>query len=282
MIKREELTNPKSCMSRAGDHEMTFVLLGRDAAAPAAIRAWIDERVALGKNMPSDEQILEAQHCADYMEQQRIDRIGLSTTKAEGGIPADGLGVAREVKATIALDGDTRRCCNNPDCDNDWPCALHPEHPQPSVQGPSDAARKETPWSLSEKYLGYEERINEQGYLETRVLRQNNLAVRVATYRHDGICSGDRRKPAGTKGVGCVCKMCEKCGYIPCECPLLGQDEIEFLNYLQKSRANSPSPSITKGRIAEIVEGILQPITDYDVIHAIEKALREAGVRVGE
>lgn len=32
-----------------------------------------------------------------------------------------------EVRATVALDGDTRRCCNNPDCSNDYPCAQHPE-----------------------------------------------------------------------------------------------------------------------------------------------------------
>jgi hypothetical protein len=48
MRKKDELTDPGSCMSRAGDEEMTFVLLGRDAAAPVAIRAWIEERVRIG------------------------------------------------------------------------------------------------------------------------------------------------------------------------------------------------------------------------------------------
>lgn len=38
MIKSRELSDPNSCMSRAKDDEMTFVLLGRDAAAPQAIR----------------------------------------------------------------------------------------------------------------------------------------------------------------------------------------------------------------------------------------------------
>jgi len=65
MIKREELSNPQSCMSRAKEDEMTFVLLGRDAAAPAAIRAWIKERVRLGKNREGDAQIVEARECAD-------------------------------------------------------------------------------------------------------------------------------------------------------------------------------------------------------------------------
>jgi hypothetical protein len=47
-------------MSRARDDEMTFVLLGRDIAAPVAVRAWINERIRLGKNQPSDPQIKEA------------------------------------------------------------------------------------------------------------------------------------------------------------------------------------------------------------------------------
>lgn len=72
MIKREELTNPASCMSRARDDEMTFVLLGRDAAAPVAIRAWAAERVRLGKNQDGDPQIVEAIECASKMEQERV------------------------------------------------------------------------------------------------------------------------------------------------------------------------------------------------------------------
>jgi hypothetical protein len=43
MRKRDELTDPTSCMSRARDDEQTFVLLGRDTAAPATVRAWIEE-----------------------------------------------------------------------------------------------------------------------------------------------------------------------------------------------------------------------------------------------
>jgi len=80
MIKREELTNPASCMSRASNNEMTFVLLARDAAAPVAIRAWVAERIRIGKNTINDEQIKEALHCAGYMDQQRRDRIGLDRT----------------------------------------------------------------------------------------------------------------------------------------------------------------------------------------------------------
>ena len=64
MIKKEERDNPESCWNKAGEHEMTFVLIGRDAAAPAAIRAWIEERIRLGKNERNDSQIIEAEACA--------------------------------------------------------------------------------------------------------------------------------------------------------------------------------------------------------------------------
>lgn len=67
MFKRDELTNPASCMSRANDDEMTFVLLGRDRAAPIAIRAWIEERIRLGKNDRNDAQIVEAEACIRAM-----------------------------------------------------------------------------------------------------------------------------------------------------------------------------------------------------------------------
>lgn len=68
MLKRDELTNPASCMSRARDDEMVFVLLARDVAAPTAIRAWVQERMRLGKNRAGDDQLVEAMRCASYME----------------------------------------------------------------------------------------------------------------------------------------------------------------------------------------------------------------------
>lgn len=75
MRKRDELTNPDSCMGRARPSEMMFVLLGRDLAAPGAIRAWIAERIRLGKNQPSDAQILEAERCAQIMEAEHGDGV---------------------------------------------------------------------------------------------------------------------------------------------------------------------------------------------------------------
>jgi hypothetical protein len=71
MIKAKELTDPNSCMVRAKEDEMTFVLLSRDVCAPAVIRFWASERVRVGKNTWSDPQITEALSCAAFMEKQR-------------------------------------------------------------------------------------------------------------------------------------------------------------------------------------------------------------------
>jgi hypothetical protein len=69
--KRDELADPRSCLNRARDDEWTFVLLGRDPATPAAVRAWIEERVRLGKNGRGDPQILSAERLvADLLVEQ--------------------------------------------------------------------------------------------------------------------------------------------------------------------------------------------------------------------
>jgi len=82
MIKREELTNPDSCMSRARDEEMTFVLLARDAAAPVVIRAWVVERIRIGKNKENDAQVKEALACANRMEAERREREALTEERS--------------------------------------------------------------------------------------------------------------------------------------------------------------------------------------------------------
>ena len=71
MIKRDEISEPESCLNKARDNERLFVLLARDAAAPVAIRAWVAERLRLGKNKLDDAQIREALDCAARMEIER-------------------------------------------------------------------------------------------------------------------------------------------------------------------------------------------------------------------
>lgn len=68
MLKKQEMAIADSCLNKARDDERIFVILGRDKAAPAAIRAWCDERIRIGKNSVSDAQIQEALYCADKME----------------------------------------------------------------------------------------------------------------------------------------------------------------------------------------------------------------------
>ena len=70
MRKKDELTRQHTCMQSAHPEEMTFVLLSRDAAAPVAIRAWVAERLRIGKNTDADPQIVEALECARTMEDE--------------------------------------------------------------------------------------------------------------------------------------------------------------------------------------------------------------------
>lgn len=71
MLKANELTDSHSCINRAAPDEMVFVLLARDVCAPIVIRKWVELRIASGKNLATDSQILEALQAADYMERQR-------------------------------------------------------------------------------------------------------------------------------------------------------------------------------------------------------------------
>lgn len=68
MLKRDELADPGSCWNKARDDERLFVLLERDEASADTIRFWARRRVALGKNVPSDDQIVSALDCARLME----------------------------------------------------------------------------------------------------------------------------------------------------------------------------------------------------------------------
>lgn len=71
MLRREELARNESCINRAYDHEMVFVLLARDRVAPWAVRAWCLLRVLTRKNRWADRQIQEALVCAKEMGAQK-------------------------------------------------------------------------------------------------------------------------------------------------------------------------------------------------------------------
>lgn len=76
MRKKDELSNPNSCMSKARDDEWTFVLLGRDMAACAAVRAWIGERLRLVKNLREDAQIIEAEQWIAMVTSEQYKKFG--------------------------------------------------------------------------------------------------------------------------------------------------------------------------------------------------------------
>jgi len=71
MIKTEELSTLESCLNRAGDGEMLFVLRAKDPCAPHAIREWVKARVEQGLNALDDPKIKEALRCASTMDEQR-------------------------------------------------------------------------------------------------------------------------------------------------------------------------------------------------------------------
>ena len=73
MIKQDEIDHSESCFNKARSDERLFVLLARDPAAPVAIRAWIAERIRLGKNVAGDDQIREAFEFATLMELERVE-----------------------------------------------------------------------------------------------------------------------------------------------------------------------------------------------------------------
>jgi hypothetical protein len=79
MRKKDEVSKSNSCMAHAHPEEMVFVLLGRDVAAPATIRAWVTERLQRGKNLATDTQIVEALECAETMEKEGRQWVGAAT-----------------------------------------------------------------------------------------------------------------------------------------------------------------------------------------------------------
>jgi hypothetical protein len=101
MRKKDELSKPETCMSQAHPNEMVFVLLGRDAAAPTAIRAWVAERIRLGKNVESDAQIVEALECARTMETEGRQWVG-AATHYPPGMGEESRRLHREYNALVA------------------------------------------------------------------------------------------------------------------------------------------------------------------------------------
>lgn len=69
MLKRDEVSNPSSCLNKAAEDEPVFVLRGKDPCAPDAIRFWAD--CASEREEHEDEKIEEALKMADQMDAYR-------------------------------------------------------------------------------------------------------------------------------------------------------------------------------------------------------------------
>lgn len=68
MKKRDEISDPNSCLSRARDDEWVFTLLERDITSPDVVRYWVMKRILAKKNKMGDPQIAEALQWADRVE----------------------------------------------------------------------------------------------------------------------------------------------------------------------------------------------------------------------
>lgn len=68
MLKAEEARVQSSCWNRAHPNEPVFVLLGRDASAAVAIRAWILHRLRSGKSTETSPEIVQAREWCEVME----------------------------------------------------------------------------------------------------------------------------------------------------------------------------------------------------------------------
>jgi len=101
MRKKDELSLEHTCMQHAHPEEMVFVLLGRDPAAPRAIRAWATDRILLGKNAWSDTQIVEAMECAATMEREGRKWVDAPP----GGVVATHAKAIQEIDAAL-FNGD--------------------------------------------------------------------------------------------------------------------------------------------------------------------------------
>lgn len=74
MTKKEAIENPNSCWNKAGDDTIVFILIDTDEAMPDAIRAWINKRLASGKNFLYDPKIVSAEEVAAAVEAKQDQR----------------------------------------------------------------------------------------------------------------------------------------------------------------------------------------------------------------
>lgn len=103
--KREVRNNPRSCWNKAHDHEPMFILLGRDVAAPNAIRFWATARIQANENQEGDAQIEGARAIAAAME--RFQSNGPKSYRTAWLVEKEIDGVVHYIKAEFMLNWTT-------------------------------------------------------------------------------------------------------------------------------------------------------------------------------
>lgn len=68
MLKRQEMSDPNSCLNKARDDEPIFVLRAKDPIAAAVVRLW----AAMAEFVHEREKIGEARQFANAMDQWRL------------------------------------------------------------------------------------------------------------------------------------------------------------------------------------------------------------------
>jgi hypothetical protein len=74
MRKSDELSDPSSCLNKAAEDEILFVLMERDPAAPGTIRDWVARRIEMGLNKPGDPKLISAEQIARAIETGQFSR----------------------------------------------------------------------------------------------------------------------------------------------------------------------------------------------------------------
>lgn len=71
MIKANEVSNPNSCLNKAHEKELIFVIREADAAAADTIAFWIKRRMELGLNDEGDDKLYEAKKWIEQVGDRR-------------------------------------------------------------------------------------------------------------------------------------------------------------------------------------------------------------------
>lgn len=75
MIKREELSNPNSCLNKAEDDEILFVFRDKDLTFADVVRYWIGKRIQYGLNKPGDAKLVEAEETAQRVQRKQQEKL---------------------------------------------------------------------------------------------------------------------------------------------------------------------------------------------------------------